>query len=104
MYIESFDGVSTRKSWHMKITKLVQKEVEETDDLICNKCGKTLKQIISRDGAYNFCGLEEVRMVCGYGSENDGIIFTFSMCEKCTQELMSQFKIPAEETDYLFGE
>lgn len=86
----------------MKVFKTAQKE--EIDDLICNKCGKTLKQIISKDGWYNFCGLEEVKMVCGYGSENDGIIFTFSMCEACVLELINTFKIVPEKTDYLFGD
>jgi hypothetical protein len=84
----------------MKILKTVTKEVQEIDDLICNKCGKTLKQIISQDGDYNFCGLEEVKMVCGYGSKNDGIIFMFSICEECVLELMSSFKIKAEEVVY----
>jgi hypothetical protein len=87
----------------MKITKIVKEEIEKIDDLICNMCGKTLKQIISTDGDYNFCGLEEVKMVCGYGSENDGSIFRFSMCEKCVFELMNKFKIPVEEVDYLWG-
>jgi len=81
----------------MKKMKFVTKEVEEIDDLVCNKCGKTLKQIISRDGDYNFCGLEEVKMVCGYGSENDGTTFTFSMCEDCVLKLMATFQIPADE-------
>lgn len=83
----------------MKVTKIVQKDVEEVDDLICNLCGETLKQIISTDGMYNFCGLEEVSMNCGYGSLNDGTTFTFSLCEKCVEELMSRFKVPAEVYD-----
>lgn len=73
----------------------------KTDDLICNLCGETLKQIISTDGMYNFCGLEEVDMVCGYGSLNDGLVFTFSLCEKCVEDLISKFKIPAQVKDYL---
>lgn len=83
----------------MKITKIVNRDVEEIDDLVCNLCGGTLKQIISTDGMYNFCGLEEVSMNCGYGSLNDGTTFTFSLCEKCVEELMSKFKIPAEKED-----
>ena len=88
----------------MKKTKIVTKQVEEIDDLICNNCGKTLKQIISTSGDFNFCGLEEVKMVCGYGSKNDGLMFIFSMCEECVLELMARFKIPALEEDYLFGD
>jgi ssDNA-binding Zn-finger/Zn-ribbon topoisomerase 1 len=90
----------------MKVMKKVTKEVEEIDDMICNKCGKTLKQILSKYGDYNFCGLEEVKMVCGYGSENDGTIFTFSICEECVLEMMAGFQIPPEEKEeekeYLF--
>lgn len=88
----------------MKVTKIVQKDVEEVDDLICNLCGETLKQIISTDGMYNFCGLEEVSMNCGYGSLNDGTTFTFSLCEKCVEELMSRFKIPAEKVGVWDGD
>ena len=74
----------------------------KTIDLICNLCGETLKQIISTDGDYNFCGLEEVKMVCGYGSVKDGSVFRFSFCEKCVDELMGKFKVSAEEKEYLF--
>ena len=86
----------------MKVLKKVTKEIEELDDLICNKCGKTLKQIIGSDGTYNFCGLEEVRMVCGYGSLNDGDIYQFSMCEQCVLELMETFTIPPYKKEECF--
>ena len=88
----------------MKIIKTVNKNVEEVDDLICNLCGNTLKQIIDSHGEYNFCGLEEVSMVCGYGSKNDGTAFTFSLCEQCVEELMNKFKIPAQIKEYLFSD
>lgn len=88
----------------MKVLKVVQKEVEEIDDLICNLCGGTLKQVISSDGMYNFCGLEEVRMNCGYGSHNDGTTFTFSLCEKCVEELMNKFRVPAERVNIWDGD
>lgn len=82
----------------MKKTELITKEIEFTVDLICNKCGKTLKQELTTDGdIFNYCGLEEVKMECGYGSENDGTVFVFSLCEKCVMELMKSFKIPAHK-------
>jgi len=87
----------------MRKTEIVTEEVEVTSDLICNNCEKSLKQIIGTDGTYNFCGLEEVQMNCGYGSKNDGTLFTFSLCEECVLDMMSKFKIPADEVDYLFG-
>jgi len=75
----------------------------KTIDLICNLCGGTLKQIISGDGElYNYCGLEEVKMVCGYGSVKDGSIIIFSLCEKCVDELTSRFKVPVEIKEWLF--
>ncbi|MFA5048297.1 MAG: hypothetical protein WC516_04735 [Patescibacteria group bacterium] len=73
----------------MKITKIVNREVEEIDDLICNLCGNTLKPDMNIDGMYNFCGLKEmemnnnfcglkeVKMNCGYGSYYDGKTFIF---------------------------
>jgi hypothetical protein len=78
----------------MKVYKKVTKEVEELDDVICNKCGKTLKKEIFRDD-FNYCGLEELIMSCGYGSDNDGDVYIFSLCEECVFKLMSEFKIQA---------
>lgn len=79
----------------MLILKKESKIVDVVADMVCNNCGKTLKQLLGDPDEYNFCGLEEVSMVCGYGSQNDGTIYTFSLCEKCVEELMKKFVIPA---------
>ena len=74
--------------------KLVQKEVEEVEDILCNLCGKSLY-----DGV-NYNGLTDAEMKCGYGSKWDGTIFKFSLCEDCMEELMNKFKLSAEENWY----
>lgn len=87
----------------MKKTKIVSMDVEVIDDMICNMCGKSLKKYMDRDNeVFNYCGLEEVSMVCGYESVNDGTTFTFSLCEKCVYKLMKKFKLPVETTN-IFG-
>lgn len=91
----------------MRKVKKVQREIEETDDIICNKCGSSLKVFIDRDKKlFNFVGLCEVEVSGSYASKHieDGTKYRFSMCEKCCRELMDTFKISAEEIDCLFGD
>lgn len=75
------------------------------EDLICNKCGDSLKTIMSTYGDYNFSGLEEVKAMGTYCSEPllDGEIYIFSLCGQCTKDLMDSFKHPPEVRDYLHG-
>lgn len=77
---------------------MVEIKQEVLDDMLCNLCGKSLKKYMDRDNkVFNYCGLEEVSMVCGYESKNDGTTFTFSLCEDCVDGLMNKFVIPAEK-------
>lgn len=86
----------------MKKTAKKTIEVEYTEDLICNKCGESLKHIITTDGDFNFCGLEEITVNGCYGSDplEDLVSYTFSLCEKCLDDLFKSFKIPVEKKDY----
>ena len=76
----------------MKIMKTITKEVEEVDDIFCNKCGESLWH------HYNFCGLESTYIQGCYGSPilDDGSAYKFSLCEACLDELFKTFKIPVE--------
>ena len=79
----------------MRIEKKEQKtiEVTKTLDIVCNKCGKSLK--IDDFGCFEG---GEVRVDFGYGSLKDGEIKKFEICDNCYDELISTFKhIPVEE-------
>lgn len=74
-------------------TKIIQKEVTETEDILCNKCGKT-------------CIDKETKCFYGVGGSGSGGYFSthfvdeqdyqFELCEKCSDELFKTFKIPPE--------
>lgn len=84
----------------MKKTKIITKEIEVIDDVLCNKCGKSCRSNDSGD----FYGLIEVSFSTGYFSPKlpDGSTYTFSLCEECLDEMFREFKIqPIEES--LFG-
>ena len=54
------------------------------DKIICNKCGKEIKQ-------------EDVLSVekrWGYFSEKDNEVHHFDLCEQCYDEMVASFQIP----------
>lgn len=67
----------------MIINKKVSKEIEEIEDVVCDKCGDSCK-LAHYSGDY--CG--------GYFSTHipDGVAYTFDVCEKCLLEWMKTFK------------
>lgn len=88
----------------MRKIKKVKKDVEETDDLICNKCGGSLKVFTDRDNKFfNYVGLCEVEVSGAYCSQyiEDEESYRFSLCAKCCKELIDSFTIPAEYKDLL---
>jgi hypothetical protein len=77
-----------------KSIKTIQEEV--VDDIICNKCGCSLKE---GDGfVEDFYGLTEVTVTGGYFSKqlDDGSSYSFSLCEACLSEMFSTFKVPVD--------
>jgi hypothetical protein len=77
----------------MKITREVERVVveQEVDDIICNKCGKSCKD----HAGMNFEGLLEVSIQGGYASFlGDDAPHTFSLCERCLDEMFRTFVIP----------
>lgn len=83
----------------MKKLKKARKTVEVVDDILCNCCGKSLKCLVGKKGEFDYCGLEEVKLICGYGSEYDGFTFAFSLCEDCVMKMVKRFKIEPEILD-----
>jgi hypothetical protein len=87
----------------MRKTEMVRKETEELVDIICNKCGESIKVFChSHIPRYNYGGIEGAIAFGVYGSNylEDGTDYTFAMCERCTKELFDSFKIPPDEDYY----
>lgn len=84
------------------VTKEVTRTVVEsvTEDVLCNKCGKSCKTPIG-----NYEGLIEARVEGGYDSPviGDCVSWTFSVCEHCLAEFVATFKIPAAGEDFFGG-
>ena len=82
----------------MKKTETISKEVTETVDVFCNKCGFSCK-----DPYGQFCGLIEAEVSGGYGSTHlgDGDVYIFSLCERCLIEMFPTFMYPAKQGNYL---
>lgn len=74
--------------------KNVTKTILETEDVICNKCGESCKDKENM----NYEGLIEVSVLGGFCSKyiGDDTEYVFSLCEKCTMDLIKSFSIPAK--------
>lgn len=81
------------KYWRRKVIKThkEKKEVVEefVDDVICNKCGKSLID----EGNMNYEGLIEASVSGGFHSKiGDMVDLKFSLCEDCLIEMFKTFK------------
>lgn len=76
----------------MKIFKTVSVKKEEIDEVICNMCGDK----IEKDATGNFADYLQVYKKWGYYSNHDGEEHSFDLCEKCYNNMVNKFKIPAE--------
>lgn len=85
----------------MRITskKTITKEITFTEDILCNKCGKTCKMPHAQLQHY---GLIEAEVTGGFDSTalEDLHTYTFSICEVCLKELFDTFSIPVEVGRY----
>lgn len=86
-----------RKIKKIKTTQIV----EQTTDIICNKCGQTCSNLkrfhkASPQQMCGFSGLTEIEVHGGYDSQfvGDMTSWQFSLCEKCLSDLVKTFKIP----------
>lgn len=85
----------------MKLIQTIKKEITETIDIFCNKCGMSCKGHCG-----NWLGLIEAKVSGGYDSThlNDGDMYQFSLCEHCLKELIDSFQLYAKQGNYLFPE
>lgn len=81
----------------MKIARTVEKvvEVEEINDILCNKCGKSCQKGDPDFGKSPY-GLIEGCVEGGYHSEalSDMTSYVFSLCEECLKVLFDACAIP----------
>ena len=80
----------------MKTKKKIQKtvEVEEIIDVTCNKCNKS----ICVDGCYSTKGAS-FDVDFWYGSNKDGCVFRFELCDDCFDKLTKSF-LTQPDIDY----
>ena len=69
-------------------TKIIKREVEEVDVVICNKCGKSCPKLPC---SYDFATLSYSGE---YGSSRDGNREISHICITCYEELIDSFVIP----------
>lgn len=62
--------------------------------VVCNQCGRALKI----EGGILKEGCFSADYLFGYFSKKDGVRDRFDLCEECYEKIVSQFKIPVEET------
>lgn len=69
--------------------------MQETKELFCNQCGKKLKMEndILKEDAF------EAKKQWGYFSKKDAVLHSFVLCEKCYDEMISNFVIPVKITE-----
>jgi hypothetical protein len=87
----------------MRITRTRLIEQTEAIDYICNKCGEQLARDQFGDETGAYLGLPNYTYVGSYHSGTyekytskiqDGVAYTFSLCEDCLSRLFDSFIIP----------
>lgn len=91
----------------MKLTEDQKINTTVIKDVLCNKCGNSLRPVTNLPGEVadfdpGFYGLVGVRYSTGYYSPAlpDAFGYEFDLCEKCLKELMDSFKIEPKTEDY----
>lgn len=84
----------------MRTIRTVEKTIEITDDILCNRCGKSCYN------GFAHGGLIGGKVHGNYGSKDigDGDIYQFDICEKCFKALAEAFVIPAKVGNSWFPE
>jgi len=85
----------------MKTTIIKKIETPEVINIVCNKCGEAFFKASASDyfwsnSAHSF----EVQFT--YGSNHDGKIWKFDLCDVCLENLTENFQIPVEISDIFF--
>ena len=64
-------------------TKVIQRNCEVTEDILCDTCGKSTKDISGMS-------FEHSLLIAhwGYGSKRDGTSWEFYLCENCSEQVV----------------
>lgn len=68
---------------------------EVLEQVVCNKCGKTLKINENRIEE----GVVQIQIPWGYFSGKDGEVHTLDLCEACYDSWIKGFALPVEIED-----
>lgn len=81
----------------MIIKTEVTEVVEVVEDMLCNKCGNSLRSKITEE----FYGLTETFVSGGFDSTHlkDMERLSFALCEGCLVEILETFKHPPTQHD-----
>lgn len=74
---------------------MVSREIEVTNDVVCNCCGKSTKD------QYGHFECVEVVACWGYGSTKDNQCHESHICETCYDRIVATFKIPPTVESYM---
>ena len=77
--------------------KIRKNEETVLQELICNKCGKTIRL----QNGQPMEGVCSVEVQWGYFSEKDGEVHRFDLCEKCYDDITAAFAILPEKENVL---
>lgn len=86
-----------RPALEVVVLKTETIEVKSIEDLLCDKCGKSLKH-----GTGEFACYEGTRLHggFGYGSDKDGIEIEFDICDQCYDDFIGSFKHSPKEEEH----
>ena len=79
----------------MKVIKNITQVVAVTDDVLCNRCGKSTIDEIKLNREY-----ATLSVTWGYGSHRDGERHVAHLCETCFDEITACFKLPTLESEH----
>ena len=76
----------------MRKTKVINETVQitKTVELICNKCGKTVK--LDKDAWQKQESIQHFEIHFGFGSRFDMERWEFDLCEDCIEKIVKPFK------------
>ena len=82
--------------------RIEQRESLVTEDVVCNKCGRSCRVGDQGEG-FGFQSVE-LKPWWGYHSSKDGEVHRSHLCEGCYDTLVATFAIAPEVRHYLVGD
>jgi hypothetical protein len=67
--------------------------------IVCNKCGREMNLDTTEYEEFMTDFIHKFKVGYGFGSDRDGTLCQFDLCEDCLEWLYSTFKVPVRNTD-----